>query len=53
MSKRGGVVFVLVMRSCKVVPEELVTLMTWDLRDLLSFFSDGRGRMCSRREPWI
>ena len=29
-------VFVLVRRSRKVIPEELVTLMSWDPRDFLS-----------------
>ena len=33
----GGVVFVLVRRSRKVVPEELVTLMSWDPRDFLGY----------------
>ena len=32
----GGVVFVLLRRSRKVVPEELATLMSWDPRDFLS-----------------
>ena len=31
----GGVVFVLVRRSRKVVPEELVNLMLWNARDFL------------------
>ena len=30
-------VFVLVRRSRKVVPDELVTLMSWDSRDFLIF----------------
>ena len=31
----GGVVFVLVSRSREVVPDEFVTLMSWDSRDFL------------------
>ena len=30
-------VFVLVSRSRRVVPDELVTLMSWDARDFLIF----------------
>ena len=30
----GGLIFVLMRRSRKVVPEELVTLMSWDPRQL-------------------
>ena len=30
-------VFVLVSKSRKVVPDELVTLMSWDSRDFLTF----------------
>ena len=33
----GGLVFVLVSRPHKLVPEELVTLMSWDSRDFLIF----------------
>ena len=35
-------VFVLVSRSRRVVPDELVTLTSWDARDFLIFFGDGR-----------
>ena len=34
---RGGDVFVLVWRSRKVVPEELVNLSLWDAIDFLIF----------------
>ena len=30
-------VFILVSKSRKVVPDELVTLMSWDFRDFLTF----------------
>ena len=30
----GGVVLILVSKSCKVVPKELVTLMSWDPKHL-------------------
>ena len=35
--RRLGVVFVLVNRSRRVVPDELVTLTSWDARDFLIF----------------
>ena len=38
-------VFVLVSRSRRVVPDELVTLTSWDARDLLIF-------LLSRMERW-
>ena len=38
-------VFVLVSRSRNVVPDELVTLMSWDSRDFLIF-------LLSRMELW-
>ena len=45
-------VFVLVRRSRRVVPDELVTLTSWDARDFLIFLvmvgwkgKDRRGRM--------
>ena len=47
-------VFVLVSRSCRVVPDELVTLTSWDARDFLIFFVmvGWKGRMLSRMEWW-
>ena len=37
MDCEGGVVFVLVRRSRKVVYDELLTLMSWDYTDFLIF----------------
>ena len=35
--REGGMVFVLVSRSRRVVPDEVVTLKSWDARDFLIF----------------